>query len=422
MSSKMARGTKFPPVASLRLSLQEQFPFPLPDVDVFQDARRGVFIDYRAHEVFRVLARPEEDALRRRLQARDQHRVVFLQHDQPRTRRTLLALVVESRREDAETALSKSASESTITAFFPPSSATTPFMPCAPSTGLAASSMRRRPTSLLPVNAMKSTSGCVARRPPIDSPAPGRKSRTPGTKPRRVKYFHQHRPGCRRSRGGFVHDRVSGDDGGRNHAHGNGERKIPWSDNAPDPPRFVEQNARLPGNVSHPPGRSHASPVVFQEIYRLADVSVRVAPTLPHLEDLQGRQVEAHPPGRLGGPEKAFGALPGLACPRRGKGLPRGPYRRLRLGDPPGGDHPHHLFRIVGIGRENFLLRPDPGAAHADRDPDRKIPPRFDQRLCKALPIFTDRPIEGRFVPDPSAPDGGASPPSFTTFRPSRDA
>ena len=81
------------------------------------------------------------------------------------------------------TARSRSASSSTITAFFPPSSAMSFFGPGCPSRTSAAAAAIENPVSVPPVNAIISTPGCSTSRRPVSAPGPGRQWRTPAGTP-----------------------------------------------------------------------------------------------------------------------------------------------------------------------------------------------------------------------------------------------
>ena len=169
---------------------------------------------------------------------------------------------------------------------------------------------------------------------------------------------------------------VAGDERGARHAGEDREREVPGGDDDGDAARLVEVDVVLAGDVAHAPRpveAQHLAPVVLEEVDRLVDVAVGLAPRLAGLEGHEGGELEDLLAHERGGAEEHGGALPRRrVAPGRERRLGRGDGG-LGLGTPAVGGRADHLGRPRRVHRRQSLR--GVGLATAD-----------DERIVRAEP------------------------------------
>ena len=180
----------------------------------------------------------------------------------------------------------------------------------------------------------------------------------------------------RRLLGRLEHNGVTGGERRRRHPARDRQREVPRRDDRDDAARHVAQLVALAGNLEQRPSAvelDRRPRVVLEEVDRLADVGVGLAPRLGAFAHLQRGELEpplAQPAGggdqrrgAPGGADRAPGLGAGAARRRRHGGIDVAGGRRRGLGDDP--LWPSRIGRYESVAGPRVLADPH---RHAQRE------------------------------------------------------
>ena len=196
--------------------------------------------------------------------------------------------------------------------------------------------------------------------------------------PRLGEALQEHAGDDRRLRRGLEDDRVARGDGPHRAADQDREQEVPRGDHQTDPDRLQGRDvlfARPRVGGQRLVEAQGGARVVLDEIDRLGDVGIGLAPVLARLEGLPGAELELAPAEHRGELVQGAGALGrGPARPDREGGL-GGRVRAVDLGGARRCGVPDHAAGRARVHRREGALRRDPFAADDER-PRRPQAPR----------------------------------------------
>ena len=166
----------------------------------------------------------------------------------------------------------------------------------------------------------------------------------------------------RRLLGRFQHDRVAGDERGRDHSRRDGEWEVPRCDHDAHPTRLIPVGVRLAGRLLQRRTFAHheRSPaVVLAEVDRFAHVRVGFGQRLARFEDAECRELVAAAAHLVAGAKQHCGAVsPRRRAPHRTR-VPRRGDRGVDVGDTRRRAAAHGHVGAAGIDRHDHIARLD---------------------------------------------------------------